>query len=116
MLQSIRQKLKSGVERLENQGLRAGGEIFAESQREKVAVSNIKHLHMEDDIKVSNVRRDMGMRYVNIGPGIKTGWRAHFLEIGTRQHPAQPFIYPAFHENKQRVSQLLASYMRGGMD
>ncbi|MGW8823356.1 HK97-gp10 family putative phage morphogenesis protein [Paenibacillus lautus] len=115
MLGSIRQKLNSGVDRLENQGLRAAGEIFADAQREKVAVSTVDHVHIRDDIKVSNVRRDMGERYVNIGPGIKTGWRAHFLEFGTRKTPAQPFIYPAFHENRERVAQLLASYMRGGM-
>lgn len=83
MLGSIRQKLNSGVDRLENQGLRAAGEIFADAQREKVAVSTVDHVHIRDDIKVSNVRRDMGERYVNIGPGIKTGWRAHFLEFGT---------------------------------
>ncbi|GAB6931592.1 hypothetical protein JCM10914A_55750 [Paenibacillus sp. JCM 10914] len=117
MLANIRQKLNSGVHRVENQGLRAAGEIVAAAQREKVVRSNIDHVHIEDDIKVSNVRRDgyMGQRFILIGPGKKTGWRAHFLEYGTKKTPAQPFVYPAFHENKARLSQVIAITMRKGM-
>ena len=115
MLATIQQKLSSGVQRLENQGLRAAGELVAASQREHVVVSSIEHVHIRDDIKVSNVRRDGGQRFVVIGPGRQTGWRAHFLEYGTKQTPAQPFIYPAFHENKDRISQIIAISFRKGM-
>lgn len=115
MLATIRQKINSGVERVENQGLRAAGEIVAAAQREKVARSNIDHVHIEEDIKVSNVRREGGQRFVLIGPGKKTGWRAHFLEYGTKSTVAQPFIYPAFHENKARLAQVIAISMRKGM-
>lgn len=115
MLATIRQKLNSGVQRVENQGLRAAGEIVAAAQREKVAVSSVEHVHIKDDIVVSNVRRDGGQRFVLVGPGKKTGWRAHFLEYGTKNTPAQPFIYPAFHENKARLSQVIAIAMRKGM-
>ncbi|MNJ55609.1 hypothetical protein D3C77_511130 [compost metagenome] len=114
-LADIRRKLASGITRLENQGMREGGEIFAEGQREKVAVSKIDHLHMRDDIRVSPVRRVDGLRVVSIGPGRKTAWRAHFEEFGTEHSPAQPFIYPSYHENKARVAQLLASVQREGM-
>lgn len=115
MLESIRSKLSSGVARVENQGLRAAGEILADAQREKVAVSTIDHKHIRDDIRVSNVRRGDGIRYITVGPGKETAWRARFLEDGTRSMPAQPFIYPAAHENKALIAQLLASYYRRGM-
>ncbi|OAB48461.1 HK97-gp10 family putative phage morphogenesis protein [Paenibacillus antarcticus] len=115
MLESIRRKMNSGIFRLENQGLREGGEIFAEGQREKVSVSSIDHLHMRDDINVSPVRREDGLRFVTIGPGNKTKWRAHFDEYGTKNHSARPFIYPSFHENKSRVSQFLSAEFRKGM-
>jgi len=115
MLATIQQKLSSGVQRLENQGLRAAGELVAASQREHVVVSSIEHVHIRDDIKVSNVRRDGGQRFVVIGPGRQTGWRAHFLEYGTKITPAQPFIYPAFHENKDHISQIIAISFRKGM-
>lgn len=115
MLAAIRSKLSSGIAKLENQGLREGGEIFAEAQREKVAVSNVDHVHIRDDIQVSPVRRKNGIRFVAIGPGKLTAWRAHFLEYGTKKMPARPFIYPSFHENKARVLALFADLYREGM-
>lgn len=115
MLESIRSKLSSGVTRVENEGLRAAGEILAAAQRDKVAVSTIDHKHIRDDIRVSNVRRGDGIRYITVGPGKETAWRARFLEDGTRNMSAQPFIYPAAHENKALIAQLLASYYRRGM-
>ncbi|WP_413373294.1 HK97-gp10 family putative phage morphogenesis protein [Paenibacillus taichungensis] len=112
MLAAIRQKLGDGAKKLENSTLREGGEIFAAAQRELVAVSEIDHLHMRDDIKVSSVRSNDGDKYVAVGPGKATGWRAHFLELGTSKMPAQPFIYPSFHEQKARVTQFMASEFR----
>lgn len=118
MLVSIRQKLQSGVQSLENQGLRAAGEILADAQRERVVVSDKTHgVHIRDDIKVSNVRRDglEGSRYVLVGATKKTSWRIHFVELGTKKVPARPFIYPSFHENKARIAQLFAAVQRRGM-
>lgn len=115
LLEMIRGKLASGVMRIENQGLRMAGEIIAQAQRDKVAVSTRDAYHIQDDIKVSNVRRIDGMRTVLIGPGKDTAWRAHFLEFGTEKAGAQPFIYPAFEENKDKIKELLSSEFREGM-
>lgn len=115
MLSSIRNKIASGVQNLENEGLRASGEIIAEAQREKVAVSNYNHEHIKDDIKVSGVRRGDGLRYVLIGTSKKTSWRLHFLEFGTKSTPPQPFIIPSFQENKDRIASVLANAQRKGM-
>lgn len=117
MLQALRSKLGAGAARLENKALQAGGEIIAEAQRERVAVSDKASLHMRDDIKVSRVRRQDGVKFVLIGPGKETGWRAHFLEFGTKKAPAQPFIYPAFHEQKGAVEQhMIGEFKRGVRD
>ncbi|EJW14221.1 HK97 gp10 family phage protein [Paenibacillus alvei] len=117
MLQAIRSRLGAGAARLENKALQEGGEIIAEAQREKVAVSDRASLHMRDDIKVSRVRRQDGVKFVLIGPGKETGWRAHFLEFGTKKTPAQPFIYPAFHEQKAAVEQhMIREFQRGVRD
>ncbi|WP_339273620.1 HK97-gp10 family putative phage morphogenesis protein [Paenibacillus sp. FSL W8-0426] len=116
MLAAIRQKLGEGAQQLENKALREGGEIFAAAQRNSVAVSQIDHLHIRDDIKVSGVRSNDGDKFVAIGPGKKTGWRAHFLEFGTSKMPAKPFIYPSFHEQKARVAQFMASELRKALE
>ena len=120
MMAAIRQKLMSGVQRLENQGLRAAGEIIADAQRSIVVESDIERVHsvhIKDDIKVSGVRRDgeMGERYILIGTSRKTSWRVHFVEYGTKKVAPRPFIYPAFHENKDRIAQLLAGALKRGM-
>lgn len=115
MLAAIRQKMGDGAKTLENKALREGGQIFATAQRDKVPVSNIDHLHIRDDIKVSGVRSKDGDKYVAIGPGKDTGWRAHFLEFGTSKMNAQPFIYPSFHEQKARVAQFMAAELRAAL-
>lgn len=115
MLQSLRAKLGAGAARIENKALQESGEIIAAAQREKVAVSDKASMHMRDDIKVSRVRRQDGVKYVLIGPGKETGWRAHFLEFGTKKAPAQPFIYPAFHEQKVAVERHMAREFQKGV-
>ncbi|MFW5437116.1 HK97-gp10 family putative phage morphogenesis protein [Paenibacillus apiarius] len=115
MLHALRSKMGSGAARLEHKALQEGGEIIAAAQREKVAVSDKASLHMRDDIKVSRVRRQDGVKFVLIGPGKGTGWRAHFLEFGTKKTPAQPFIYPAFHEQKAAVERHMAREFQIGV-
>ncbi|MNW60480.1 hypothetical protein D3C74_384700 [compost metagenome] len=115
MIASIRRRLASGVQRLENQGLREVGEILAEAQRQMAPRSDFDKVHIQDDIKVSPVRREDGMKVIRIGPSKRTSWRAHLSEFGSKNNQAHPFIYPSFHENKARVIQLLASVQREGM-
>lgn len=62
---------------------------------------------LADVISVKMQRDKLGAR---VGPGIKgkrhrqkAGWRAHFVEFGTQNQPAQPFIFPAFNANKQEL-------------
>lgn len=116
-LEALRRKFDSASERIENRGLRTGGEVMAQAMREK-APYDAGHDgdHIRDDIKVSNVRRKDGVKYVLIGPGKKTGWRAHFPEYGTRKARAQPFVYPAFHETKREVLQKIADEYRKGLE
>jgi len=35
-----------------------------------------------------------------IGPQGKVGWRAHFVEFGTTETQAQPYMVPAWEENR----------------
>lgn len=115
MMARIRLKMEAARSRLENSSLRAGGEIFAQAQRQTVTRSDARHLHIQDNINVSGVRSTDGMKFVLIGPGKKTGWRTHFLEFGTKKMSPRPFIYPSFHENKDRVAQFMASEMKKGL-
>ena len=52
---------------------------------------------LEEDIHKSKVEVDPVKKVasIRIGPGKKTGWRAKFLEFGTRFMDAYPFVRPA---------------------
>jgi len=115
LLTAIRVKLGKAAERVENRGLRAAGEVIAEEMRSRVNVSTKRHTHIRDDIRVTGVRRREGAKYVLVGPGKETGWRAHFLEFGTKHMHARPFIYPAFHAKRSQAMQIMAEEFRKGL-
>lgn len=115
ILTAIRVKLGKAADRVENRGLRAAGEVIAEEMRSRVNVSTKQHTHIRDDIRVTGVRRREGAKYVLVGPGKETGWRAHFLEFGTKHMHARPFIYPAFHAKRSQAMQIMAEEFRKGL-
>ncbi|MBG9734550.1 HK97-gp10 family putative phage morphogenesis protein [Paenibacillus alvei] len=115
MLRTIRARMGNGAERLVNKGLRGAGEIIADAQREKVAVSDRATQHIRDDIRVSGVRRVDGVKFVLIGQSKKTSWRAHLLEFGTKKTTAQPYIYPAFVEEKDAAKQYMIQEFQKGV-
>ncbi|WP_419877990.1 HK97-gp10 family putative phage morphogenesis protein [Brevibacillus centrosporus] len=116
ILRAVRQRLEAGSARVERNALKAAGEAVAGSMRQKVAVSNMSYArHTRDNITVSGIRRKDGLKYVLIGPNKKVSWRAHFIEFGTSNQSAQPFIEPAFREKKDEALQILAEELRKGL-
>lgn len=115
VLAELRRRLGNGASRVENKALREAGQPMAEAMQSKVNVSDEKRRHLREDIRVSRVVRKDGMKYVLVGPGRKTGWRAHFLEYGTSKMSAQPFVEPSFHEKKGESLQILADGFRKGL-
>lgn len=119
ILRAVRQRLEAGSARVERNALKAAGETVAGSMRQKVAVSNLSYArhtrHTRDNITVSGIRRKDGLKYVLIGPNKKVSWRAHFIEFGTSNQSAQPFIEPAFREKKDEALQILAEELRKGL-
>ena len=114
-LAEIRQRLGSGADRMESKGLRAAGQPIAEAQRSHINRSNRSGIHAQDDIKVSNVRRKDGQKYVLIGAGKKTSWRGHFREFGTSKMSPQPWAQPGFEEGKGAALQILIEEFRRGL-
>ena len=115
LLADIRRKLQSGSDRIESKALRAGGEEIAGAMRDRVNRSGYAYTHLRDDIKVSNVRRKEGTKFVLIGPSRKTAWRGRFLEFGTSKMAARPFAEPGFHEKKGAALQRIAEEFERGL-
>lgn len=51
---------------------------------------------------------------VHVGPGPK-GWHGIFAELGTDKQPAQPFLRPAFDEQRDAAVDRFADTLRGGI-
>jgi len=115
LLTNIRVKLGKAASRVENRGLRAAGEVIAQDMRNRVNVSNKRQTHIRYDIRVSGVRQGDGTKFVLVGPSKETGWRAHFLEFGTKKMRARPFAEPAFHAKKSEAMQVMVEEFRKGL-
>ena len=117
-LSEIRTRLGNGAQRLENKGLRAAGKPIADAQKDIVDRSRRSGPHIEDDIRVSGVRRDAmaGTRYVLIGGTKLTKWRHHFLEFGTSRMPPEPFISGGFNAGKDEALSILIAEFRKGLE
>ena len=100
--------------------LEAGAEIVAEEMRVLVSVDEGD---LKGSIQVTVGRRTFGQfslaRFlgadaitVQVGPtrgGEPDGYHAHFVELGTLNMPAQPFIRPAFDNTEGQATQRIAS-------
>lgn len=52
---------------------------------------------------------------VMIGPVGKDAWRAHFVELGTVNMPAEPFILPAFDYERDNVTKKVGKQLRSSI-
>jgi HK97 gp10 family phage protein len=102
------------VSKVEGIALRAAAEPVAADMRSLVKFSNINELHIKDDIQISNIKTEAGVKYVEVGP-IKTAWRAKFLEFGTSKMTAKPFMSPAYERNKQNIQKIIQSSIEGAL-
>lgn len=99
-------------------GVRLEGEVgaFLETFAVVVADDMAAHvrrtkggdLHLADDIKVGALERHGRTLSIKVGPSKRTGWRAKFLEFGTRLMTARPFVRPA----RDRIKPILKPKMR----
>jgi HK97 gp10 family phage protein len=99
----------------EKRAVKRGGEIVADTMRKEVPVSDIDHLHIRDDIKISGVKMKGGTPSVEVGPGKETAWRAKFLEFGTIKMSPNPFISRSAKLSREQVKIAISSELRKGL-
>ena len=105
--------------------LKYAAEPFLTGAKSKVPKSGKSHKRYKDgkvvaEYKPGNLRRSIKVlplrktKSVIIGPNLQKsggagadGYYAHFVEFGTAHSPAQPYMRPAFDENKGNVLERL---------
>jgi HK97 gp10 family phage protein len=101
--------------RIENTALKAAAEPVAKAMSENVALSSRNEVHIRNDIQISNIKSKDGVKYVDVGPGKDTNWRAKFLEFGTSKMSARPFMGPAFENNKDKIKEIIKNELRNAL-
>lgn len=85
-------KLGEQAEKVDDQALKAGGEVIKRHQIEGVKRSAKDQPHMQDNITVGKPKENDEGKFVTVGPNGKVAYRAKFLEYGTSKMSARPFI------------------------
>ena len=82
---------------LEKAGLKAAVPIMKamEARIQSPGKGGTGEMRRDLTIAVRRPRKKNTRVAISIGPGDDTGFRAHFLEFGTRHAPAFPFMRPA---------------------
>ena len=88
-----------------------GAEIVAKEARRRVKKRTGK-LHDEIDVRVSPYK-DGGWSVFAQGPGNYTRFYAAFVELGTSDTVAQPFLRPALNANKRKINKIFKDKIEG---
>lgn len=122
------QKIGNKAKRITNKAVRESAPIFAEELKAQTPYENVSDRswkaqrkmdkitgkkstfkHMKDDIQVSGVDQ---FGHVNVGFGEDTYWRVHFVELGTVNQKANPFIERAINSSREEYESKISSVIR----
>lgn len=122
------QKIGNKAKRITNKAVRESAPIFAEELKAQTPYENVSDRswkaqrkmdkitgkkstfkHMKDDIQVSGVDQ---FGHVNVGFGEDTYWRVHFVELGTVNQKANPFIERAIDASREEYESKISSVIR----
>lgn len=101
--------------KLENQALIAGADVI---KKEIIKNAPVKTGSSKKYLKVSNVKKEKGIKVVKIGVNKEDNSEAFYLkfyEYGTSKQVARPFMRPAFERNKKEALEKTKEVIREGL-
>ena len=104
-------KLGQKGSRIENTALKEAGNIVKESIIKEVPVRTGK---LKENITVSNVKSKDGVKKVEVGPS-KDEYYAAFLEFGTTNMDANPFISRGYENSKEEAEKVIVEEIKKGL-
>ena len=103
-IDAIEKKLNRNI----SKAMKVAAELLKTEIESTVALSDIEHLHIKDDITVSKLMNKAGEKAITVGPD-KTAYRAKFLEFGTENMKARPFMTKAYKNKEKQIEALLST-------
>ena len=104
-------KLGAKGSRIENTALRESGNIVKKAIEKEAP---IRTGNLKKNITVSRVKSKDGAKNIEVGPG-KDAYYAAFLEFGTTNINANPFISRAYESSKQEAEKIIVDEIKKGL-
>lgn len=112
-------KLGKESDAIKKNALDKVGDVVKKSMERKAPRSNENKRHMSDNIKVSEIKKEDGVDFVNIGPNKGDNsefFYSKFTEWGTSKIPAQHWAEKSVMENKKEVNNIITEELKRGLD
>lgn len=112
-------KLGLKGEVIKKKTLDKAGDLVKASMEKKAPRSKISKKHMADNIKVSDIKNENGVDFVNIGPNKGDNsefFYSKFTEFGTSKIPAQHWAENSILENKKKINETIMEELKRGLE
>lgn len=112
-------KLGEKGEIIKKNALDKAGELVKRSMEKKAPKSGLKKKHMAEHIKISEIEKDNGVDYVEIGPNKGDNsefFYSKFTEWGTSKQPAQHWSEKSILDNKREINDIIMEELQRGLE
>ena len=101
--------------KIQNTALSKAAETVLDAAKDKVPVNTGK---LKDTLGIGKIKTKDGAKYIEVG--INKGdtsdiFYGKFIEWGTSQRPATPYLQPAFEENINKVQEIIKQELKDGL-
>ena len=111
-------KLGSQGTEIKKKALDKAGALVKASMEQKAPRSELSKKHMADNIQVSDIEKEDGVDYVQIGPNKGDNsefFYSKFTEWGTSKIPAQHWAENSVLENKKKINEVIKEELERGL-
>lgn len=112
-------KLGIQGESIKKKALDRASELVKNSMENKAPRSKLNKKHMADNINTSEIQKENGVDYVEIGPRKDDNsefFYSKFTEYGTSKQPAKHWAEKSVLENKKKIQEIIAEELGKGLE
>jgi HK97 gp10 family phage protein len=112
-------KLGAKGEIIKKKALDKAGNLVKGSMEKKAPRSSLSKKHMADNIKVSDIEKENGVDFIEIGPNKGDNsefFYSKFTEFGTSKIPAQHWAEKSVLENKREINNIIMEELQRGLE
>lgn len=104
---------------IKKRALDKAGDLIKNSMEKKAPRSNSNKKHMADNIKISDIEKEDGVDYVEIGPNKGDNsefFYSKFSEWGTSNQSATHWAENSVLENKRKINEIIGDEFKRGLE